>query len=407
MTSTAGRGALRPRRRRLALGALGSVAAVTAAIVIPSSGAIADETENPITEYGPVPARIGLVGGIGLPSPLGGVCEVESDGNGKLWIEQYISSEITSYDLATGEYESFPTPQPLSVPGGMDKDGQGHFWMTGVTNNSVIRISTADGSYQQWQLPWANALSTSLLDTPLNLGLSLSNDVAWGPDNALWMTLGGLNAIGRFDPATQEFTKYDVPGEVLGQVHSLFGIIKPGPGRTILFNLPQMNKVGTIDVDTKEIKQYEMPTPLSWPTGIRTAHDGMIWVGQGLGMNLAKVNPTTGEVTEYPLLGVDGLLTSILDGLEIGSIGNPVPTLGPVVEGRDHNIYALVAFASPATLGNQILRFNPRTEEVVMWPTPSSASYPCDINPDEHGNLWTGELVAQKISKIEVPPATE
>jgi len=57
-------------------------------------------------------------------------------------------------------------------------------------------------------------------------------------------------------------------------VHSLFGIIKPGPGRTVVFNMPQMNKIGTIDVDTKEIKQYTMPTPLSWPTGIRTARDG-------------------------------------------------------------------------------------------------------------------------------------
>lgn len=405
MTSTAGRGSPRPERRRIALGAIGGAMAVAAAIVVPSSGAAADQQDSPIVEYGPVPANLGLVGGIGLPAPLGGVCEVESDGKGKLWIEQYLTSEITSYDLETGEYQSYPTPQPLSVPGGMDKDGQGNFWMTGVTNNSVIRIDTADGSYKQWPLPWNNALSTTLGSTPLNVGVSLSNDVAWGPDNALWMTLGGSNAIGRFDPATEEFSKFDVPGEILGQVHSLFGIMKPGPGRTILFNLPQMNKVGTIDVDSKEITQYEMPTPLSWPTGIRTAHDGMIWVGEGLGMKLAKVDPTTGAVTEYPLLGVDGLLTSILNGLDAGSIGNPLPMLGPVVEGQDHNIYAMVAFASPATLGNQVLKFNPRTEEVTMWPTPSHASYPCDINPDENGTLWFGELVAQKFGRIDVPPA--
>ncbi|MFC4000192.1 hypothetical protein ACFS2C_02860 [Prauserella oleivorans] len=352
-----------------------------------------DSTTSPITEYGPIPAQL----------PIGGVCEVESDGKGKLWIEQYLSSEITSYDLETGEYKSYPTPQPLSVPGGMDKDHEGHFWMTGVTNNSVIRIDTRDGSYKQWPLPWGNALNTTVGATPLNVGTSLSNDVAWGPDNALWMTLGGHNAIGRFDPETETFSKFPVPGEVLGHVHSLFGIIKPGPGRTVIFNMPQMNKVGMIDVDTKEIKQFEMPTPLSWPTGIRTARDGTIWVGEGFGMALARINPETGQVKEYPLLSMDGVRSSLRKQLESGSLGNPLPMLGPVVEGQDGNIYGMVAFASPATLGNQVLKFDPRTGKAEMWPTPSHASYPCDINPDEHGRLWFGELVSQKMGRIDVP----
>lgn len=377
------------RRRRLALASIGA-AAMLAGMFVPGSAAVA--VESPIVEYGPVPSQL----------PNGGVCEVESDGNGKLWIEQYLSSEITSYDKATGEYESFPTPQPLSVPGGMDKDHDGHFWMTGVTNNSVIRIDTRDGSYRQWPIPWANALSTTLNELPLNTGLSLSNDVAWGADNALWFTAGGVNSIGRFDPATEEFDRFPVP-EFLGANKALFGIMKPGPGRSIIFNMPQMNQVGMIDIDTKEIRTFTMPTPLSWPTGIRTAEDGTIWVGEGLGMALAHIDPVTGTITEHKLLGVNGILTSILDGLEIGSIGNPLPMLGPVMEGRDGNIYAAVAFASPATLGNQILKFNPRTEEAVMWPTPSPVSYPCDLNPDENGTIWFGELNSQKFARIDVP----
>jgi len=378
----------KPRRSVLALAAVG---AITVA-VMPAAGAAPEADENPIVEYGPVPSSL----------PIGGVCEVEYH-DGKLWIEQYLSSEITSYDLKTGEYESFPTPQPLSVPGGMDIDDKGNYRMPGVTNNSLIRFSTDTGKYKQFPLPWNNVFSTTLGKTPLNVGHVLSNDVAIGPDGAVWFTAGGLNSIGRFDPESETFSRYKVPGEIGGQVHSLFGIIKPGPGRTVVFNMPQMNKVGTIDVDTKEIKQYTMPTPMSWPTGIRTARDGTIWVGEGLGMKLAQVFPETGKVKEYPLLGVDGLLTSVLDSLEIGSIGNPLPQLGPVVEGRDGNIYAMLAFASPALLGNQVLKFNPKTKEATMWPTPSPASYPCDINPDENGTLWFGELVAQKFGRIDVP----
>jgi len=375
--------------------ALAAVGAITAA-AMPAAEAAPQAGDNPIVEYGPVPASL----------PIGGVCEVEYH-NGKLWIEQYLSSEITSYDLATGEYESFPTPQPLSVPGGMDIDDNGNYWMPGVTNNSLIRFSTDTGTYKQFPLPWNNAFSTTIGKTPVNVGTVLSNDVAIGPDGAVWFTAGELNSIGRFDPETETFSRYKAPGEIGGQVHSLFGIIKPGPGRTVVFNMPQMNKIGTIDVDTKEIKQYTMPTPLSWPTGIRTARDGTIWVGQGLGMNLAQVFPETGKVKEYPLLGPDGLLTSVMKNLEIGSIGNPLPMLGPVVEGRDGNIYAMVAFASPALLGNQGLKFAPRTGEATMWPTPSPVSYPCDINPGKDGTLWFGELVSQKIGRIDVPAPSE
>ncbi|GAA2987438.1 Vgb family protein [Actinokineospora diospyrosa] len=365
-----------------------AAALILAALLTPVPASAA----SPITEYGPVPSSI----------PLGGVCEVEFDHTGALWIEQYLSSQVARFDPATGAFTNFSTPMPLSVPGGMDLDLAGDLWMPQVTGNSLLRVDTATGAMTEVPLPWAGAFTLQPLGIPLHSGLGLANDIALGPDGALWFTLGGLNSIGRYDPATGAWSKFRVPGEVLGQLGALFGIIKPGPGRTVVFDLPQLNKVATLDVDTHRFTQYPMPTPLSFPVGVRTAADGTIWVAEALGMKIARINPATGHITEYPLLGVNGLLTSILNGLGIGSVGNPLPTPGPIAEGSDGAIYFAVSFPVPIGLGNQIARFDPVTREVRMWSTPSSASSPCDINVHQPGAVWFGLLTSNKIGKLDL-----
>jgi virginiamycin B lyase len=169
-----------------------------------------------------------------------------------------------------------------------------------------------------------------------------------------------------------------------------------------VFDLPQLNKVATLDVDSHQFVQYLMPTPASFPVGVRTAADGTIWVGESLGMKIARINPNTGQITEYPLLGINGLLTSILGGLLGGSIGNPLPMAGPIAEASDGNIYFSVSFPAAVGLGNQIARFNPTTHQVRMWSTPSSASYPCDINVHQPGAVWFGLLTPNKIAKLDI-----
>lgn len=352
---------------------------------------MASAEETKIVEYGPVPSSV----------PVGGVCEVEFDHNGKLWVEQYVSSQVARYDIGTNKFENFDTPQPLSVPGGMDIDDDGYMWLPGVVSNSLIRIDTRDGSMKQIPLPWANALNTEQFKLPLNAGLGLSNDAAWGADKAVWFTLGGLNSMGRYDPATGEFSKYKMPGEILGQAQSLFGIIKPGPGRTVIMSAGQVNKVYVMNVDTKQVKTYTMPTPASFPVGIRSDSKGNIWVSEGLGMKIVKINPATDKITEYPIYGVDGILTSLINGLAQGTVGNPLPMPGPIAEGSDGKIYFAVSFPLATSLGNQIAQFDPVTHEVKLWHTPSSGSYPCDINVQQPGTLWTGLLLPNTIAKLD------
>jgi len=376
-----------PRRRRIVAWA-GAVCVAAAAVLggASSSGAVAGGT---VTEYGPLPSI-----------PLSGVCETHFDQAGRLWIEQYLSSQVAEFDPATNTFTEYNTPMPLSVPGGMAFGPDGGLWMPEVTGNALLRVDPADGSMREFQLPWANALNTTALNLPLHLGAGLANDITAGADGAMWFTLGGLNAIGRFDPATGQFAEYPVPNEILGQVQSLFGIIKPGPGATVVMDLPQQNAVVTLDVYTHRYTEYSMPTPLSFPVGVWTATDGSIWVTESLGMKIARIDPATGGIEQFPLFGLGGLLTSVEGDLLHGSLGNPLPLPGPITQGSDGAMYFALSFPALVGLGNQIGRIDPVTHQAAVWQTPSSASYPCDVQGEQAGSIWFGELTPNKIGRL-------
>lgn len=355
-------------------------------VVAAVSGAAAG---GAVTEFGPLPSI-----------PLSGVCETHFDSAGRLWIEQYLSSQVARFDPATNTFAEYDTPMPLSVPGGMAFGPDGGMWMPEVTGNALLRVDPADGSMREYPLPWADALNTRASSLPLHLGVGLANDVTAGPDGALWFTLGGLNAIGRFDLTTHQFAEYPVPNEVLGQVQALFGIIKQGPGNTVVMDLPQQNAVVTLDVYTHRFVEYPMPTPLSFPVGVWTASDGSIWVTESLGMKVARIDPATGVVEQFPLFGLGGLLTTLEGDLLHGSLGNPLPLPGPITQGSDGGMYFALSFPAADSLGNQIGRIDPVTRQVALWQTPSSASYPCDVQGEQPGAIWFGELTANKVGRL-------
>lgn len=123
-----------PERQRRSLVVVG---ALLASVLAPVTAC----ATTPITEYGPVPSSL----------PVGGVCEVEFDRSGALWVEQYLSSQVARFDPASGQFTNFSTPMPLSVPGGMDLDPAGDLWMPQVTGNSLLRVDTADGGMTEFR----------------------------------------------------------------------------------------------------------------------------------------------------------------------------------------------------------------------------------------------------------------
>lgn len=362
---------------------LGIAVAVGAALLVPMTEARA--TAPHVVEYASLPT-----------GPISGACEVEFDRNGRLWVEQYLAGQFTRMDPATGRFDELKTPMPLSVPGGEEIGRDGAIWSTEVTGNSLLRIDPDSGSMSEIPLPWANALSTKALGLPLHAGVGLANDITKGADGAMWFTLGGLDSVGRVDVRTHRMTRYRLP-TAAGPEQALFGIIKPGPGRTVVTDMPLENKVYSINVDTKAMTEYTMPTPLSFPLGVTTGPDGAIWVTEEAAMKLARIDPATGRIREFPLFGLDGLLGDLFDG---GSLGNPLPIPGPIVTGSDGRLYFSLNFAGSVGLGAKMGSYDPRTHKAEAYDTPSSFSSPCDMNNEQPGAIWFAELTANKVGRL-------
>jgi virginiamycin B lyase len=82
--------------RRRGRAASGTASALVAVVVMSlASTTDAADAASPITEYGPVPSSI----------PIGGVCETEFDQNGKLWVEQYASSQMARFDTKKNTFD--------------------------------------------------------------------------------------------------------------------------------------------------------------------------------------------------------------------------------------------------------------------------------------------------------------
>jgi virginiamycin B lyase len=188
------------------------------------------------------------------------------------------------------------------------------------------------------------------------------------------------------DPFTHAFTEYPLPspGADLG-----LEMMNRGEGDDLLFGLPNTNQIGVFDVEMEQFRTYTSPTPLSMPQGVAFAA-GAIWFTETFGQKLARVDPVTGAITEFPLAKFDPLdLTQL------------VPFPSAMMTGADGNLYILNGTAMG---GDSITRFNPVTHEQTNFRTPTVASGPCDFDVTSRDTIWFGEMTAGKIGRLQVTP---
>jgi virginiamycin B lyase len=277
---------------------------------------------------------------------------------------------IGMLEPATGAVRKIPLPSPLATPGGIafGPDGDVYF-AEYLAGNAIGRLDPRTDTVVEFPLP-----------TPLSEPSSL----ALGPDDGIWFVENGTQRLGRFDPATHAFTEYPLPtpGANLG-----LEIIERGAGDDLLFSLPDTNQIGVFDVATHRFTTYTSPTPASLPQGVAVA-DGAIWFTETLGQKLARVDPATGRITEFPL-----------SRLDLSDLTQLAPFPGAMMTAADGDLYIL----NGTTFGgDSITRFDPATHAFTNIRTPTAASGPCDFDATSRDTLWFGELSADKIGRLQV-----
>ena len=113
-----------------------------------------------------------------------------------------------------------------------------------------------------------------------------------GPDNAAWVTDGGLNAIVRVDDKTEVVTAFPLPKDHANADLNTAAFDVNGQ----LWFTGQAGIYGRLDPKTGKMDVWDAPKG-SEPNGITTAADGSVWLASSISNAIAKVDVKTGAAS--------------------------------------------------------------------------------------------------------------
>jgi virginiamycin B lyase len=112
-----------------------------------------------------------------------------------------------------------------------------------------------------------------------------------GPDGAPWITDGGLNAIVRVDPRTEEVRRFPLPAERRANLNTA-----TFDRRGTLWFTGQAGVYGRVDPRSGRVDVYDAPRGRG-PYGIATTPDGAVYYASLAGSHIARINVDTGAAT--------------------------------------------------------------------------------------------------------------
>ncbi len=190
-----------------------------------------------------------------------------------------------------------PTTEPLQVPAAEDVTLQEFSVPNGAHPHDVAPAAEADG------IVWYTAQhqeALGILDPTtgqtrhIHLGSGARpHGVIVGPDNAPWITDGGLNAIVHVDPSTEVVSLFPLP-EDTGYANlntAAFDL------QGICWFTGQSGIYGRVDPQSGEVTVYNAPRGRG-PYGICTTPDGNVYYASLAGSYVGHIDTATGTVTE-------------------------------------------------------------------------------------------------------------
>jgi len=216
---------------------------------------------------------------------------------------------------------------------------------------------------------------------------SAPHGIIMGPDDAAWVTDGGLNAIVRVDSASLEVSIFPLPGPRANLNTPTFD------HRGVLWFTGQGGYFGRLDPAVGVVQQFEAPRG-GGPYGIATAPNGTVYYASLAGSYLGRIDGDDGAVTVLdpptPNAGVRRVWPDSRGRLwiaeyNVGQVGVYDPATGEWAEwalpGANARAYAVYVDHMDKvwltdTRNDTIVRFDPDTETftTVAISTPSNVA---------------------------------
>jgi len=311
--------------------------------------------------------------------------EVDAKNNTAWFAEQsFFTNRAASFDMDTETLHEYPLITERARPHTGAVAADGTYWVALSHGNDPAKLASVNpktGEVKEYNWPEKAKIP----------GHTLAIDRA----GIIWLTGSPSGEIWAFNPETKQFKAYNNPA-------------------------PQTVPKGSVQ-DWQQSNGEAPSSPDGTTYDAAVDNEGMVWFSEvALGM-LVRLNPATGDVKEYRpegVVNIRGITVDPQDNLWFGDfLGHRFgkmnvktgvvkfykpPTPNATVYGETFNaVDGNIWFADMN--GNNITRFNPRTEKFTEFPIPARAdrSYARFIAADAKGRVWFTEYFGDKIGYVD------
>ena len=265
---------------------------------------------------------------------------------GVIWVSGNGSNAILRVDTRDADFERRTTEYWIDNPDNINVtphgilEYRGRVYWVELTGDHFGELDPATGTMQRYPLPTKGGGPHSV----------------WVDSRgSFWYTyFASAGKIGRFNLATKDFTEWEPLAGFSG-----YGIVVDRQDRVWAVGL-HTPAVFMYNQETAQWKSYPMSNPARRPT---IDSNGKVWAAHYFGNAISKIDPVTGEVTEYELPLKDG---------------NPYD-LWP---DEDDNLWI------ENGIYNSLVKFDQQTERFTYFPFPEFRAHTPKLDRDAEGTLW-------------------
>jgi virginiamycin B lyase len=240
-----------------------------------------DPKTQQVTEYQDtyVPGKEGL-------AAFGEKHTVRVDQQGNVWATGY---PLTKFDPETGKFTHFDQVPHLY---GIDIDKQGNVWFTKHDTSQIGKVDTKTMKLTLYTPPNHNVPLFGVAPNPDGSMRSYPRRIAIAPDGMVWFGEFNAGYMEKFDPKSETFTEYQLPGPEA----TPYGVGFDADGK-LWYSSYNQDVLGRLDPATGKITEYPFPHSENTIREFFLDPQGRMWYG----------SPSNNKVGYFYLTGAKGV----------------------------------------------------------------------------------------------------
>ena len=222
--------------------------------------------------------------------------DVIVDADGNAWYSSFGEPNIGRLDPRTGKVTEYPLP--LVKPGfpvgslGLRADESGYLWLGMMYQAAAAKFDPRRGTVQVFGLP-----------REVNIDAAQVNMVSpqrASVDGKVWTQNNGFAGVHRLDLASGTFETFEpFKNAPKGEVHNIYDVI-PDSHNNVYFTDFRQRHIGRIDAKTGKVTLYPTPTAASAPRRGMMDGEDRLWFAEYRGNRIGVFDTRSETFREWP-----------------------------------------------------------------------------------------------------------